>query len=205
MRKAFLFLILFIGVSVGGMCMAFAGINEARDQVEITERVLYGDKSVAEGLKIQCKTGYDNRLFWNTTYEIGEVPTTNTEYEFYASQRPEERTITYAGISLENYVEYGLHFNEESQTGIAGAMKELYDSTAPGEEKSKIIYLKDYMEYYPLQMSHDFHGMRFYFSHEEFADAEHSEYEPGSPVEAYFQFEQFAQNKIFTSLDKKYF
>ena len=39
---------------------------------------------------------------------------------------------------------------EEEHTGLDLAYYELFQDTAPGEEKSRTIRLKDYMEYYPL-------------------------------------------------------
>ena len=49
MRKALIAFCLIFVLALGGIIAIHAEVNEVRDQVVITEEIIYGDKSAAEG------------------------------------------------------------------------------------------------------------------------------------------------------------
>lgn len=152
MRKStFLFMLLFI-LGIGGICYMHVTVNARRDKVTITETVLAGDPSVIESVTVKTKTHYDNHLFWNTTYRAGNHPITETEYTFSAEALYDERPVDYRGVYLETYMEYGLDLRQDKSelSGLAVAYRDMYDALEPGEEMSKIVYIKDYYDFYPV-------------------------------------------------------
>ncbi len=161
MRKAAILLALLLALSVGGACFAASGVYAARDQVVLTETAVYGDRAAAQGLSVQRRTGYDGHLFWDTAYDLDTDPRTQTVYSFSASKVREERPHTYSAVDLQVDPEAGWEFDFDSPEPPAGfgrAYWELYQAVAPGEEKSAVVDLKDYIDYYPLYVELDFPG-----------------------------------------------
>ena len=65
-KSTFLFVLLLI-LSTVGICYFYTTVNAQKNKVTLTETVLAGDPSAAEGVTVDVKTHYDNHLFWNTT------------------------------------------------------------------------------------------------------------------------------------------
>ena len=92
MRKALIAFCLLFALAVGGMIAIHAEVNEVRDQVVITEEIIYGDKAAAEGLTILAQAALENgHLNWDTTYTIGEQPTSSTKFEYSSEHRDRKR------------------------------------------------------------------------------------------------------------------
>lgn len=150
-------LLLFLSVwilAVGGCIYIQATLFQAREDVKITETILYGDKLVAEGVTVTQKTKYSEYLHWDTTYKIGEQPQVMTESQF-SEMRLEDNPLTSFGITLEVDYEtsrYPHLIEEKDYTGMSYAFLELAEETPNGESRQKTIYLKDYMEYYPINV-----------------------------------------------------
>ena len=161
MRKAAILLTVLLALSVGGACVAASGVYEAHDRVALTETVVYGDRAAADGLTVERRTKYSSRIFWDTTCTMDAEQTAETEYTFSASPASETRPATYNGVSLYDDLSAGMSFDPdfaEPATGLEVAYQELFDSIGPGEEKSAVIYLKDYLDYYPIYVELDFPG-----------------------------------------------
>ena len=99
---------------------------------------------------MECRTRYEDYLFWETVYKPGREEEAVTEFAFSATPVREEAPVDYQGVHLENFQEYGLDLNmqEDEHSGLDRAYYELFQETAPGEEKTRTIRLKDYQEYY---------------------------------------------------------
>ena len=54
MRKATIAMLLLLVISIGGVCVAAAGVHAPHDQVELKENVIYGNSSAASGLEVQA-------------------------------------------------------------------------------------------------------------------------------------------------------
>lgn len=166
-KSTFLFVLLLI-LGVGGICYIHTTVNAQKDKVTLTETVLAGDPSAVEGVMVEVKTHYDNHLFWNTSYKAGSKPITETEYTFSAQSLYEERPTEYRGICLESYMEYGIDLTEDTSelSGLTVAYREIYDALEPGEEMSKIVYIKDYYDFYPIGGYIELPGFRANFGGE---------------------------------------
>lgn len=153
MKKSFVLFITLVILAVMVVCLGQTSVLAQKDQVQFTEKILYGDQSVVDGVTVEMKNHYDEHLFWDSTYVIGENPTVSTDYEFY-STRHVDGNYSYSGsMDLSADYFYILDWWEASNgnltiEGLQLAMQELYEELGPSEEKEKMIYIKDYSEYY---------------------------------------------------------
>ena len=161
MKKLIAVVVLLLVFSVG----SFAGIGYTleteKSEVLIRERVIYGDKSYADGVEVLVKSHFKNHLFWTTSCLLGETNNVATDYEFYAEPYYEEHGRSYQGIQLQADFVYGFnqHILPEECVGMQKAYRELFDETARGKEQEKYIRLQDYYTYYPIRVSFDLPGV----------------------------------------------
>ncbi len=197
MRKAtvlFLLLLLLAALSVPYLAV---DIYAAHDQVELQQQVILGDAAMADDLTLCIRTHYNDHLFWDTTYRPGTAPEVETDYRFSAERDYEPWTPIYEGVRLESYLEaitmYGIEDSPMAESsGIALAFQELTEDTAAGEDKSREIYLKDYLDYYPISVGFNFEDMGWSLGMNTFVDDE--DMQPGrwaydaTALQEYFKF-----------------
>ena len=161
MKKVIAIVLLLSVLSVCGFIQIGNIVTEEKSNVTITENVLYGDKSYAQGASVFTRAQYDYHLFWDTTYKVGENPVCNTNYSFYAIEQHNERARSYNGVMLDLDIKYGVNTATpvEELTGISKAYRELYDATEPGSESKRMISLQDYYTYYPIRVAIDLPGV----------------------------------------------
>lgn len=152
MKKSLVLLLTLVVLILGTAYYVQGELLKEKDQVNYTEKVLYGDKSVVDGVTIDANVSYDYHLFWNTVYEIGTTPKQETEYTFYLAmfQDYQYENAGYVNFNIE-FTDMGTGFywqNDYKYHGMEMAVKELFDSTEPGTEKEATVYLKDYADYY---------------------------------------------------------
>ena len=175
MKKAFALTVLMLILALSGVGLWVGSVYAARDQIVITERVADGDRSAADGVVISTNNTYNDHLYWQIRHKIGaQEDQTTTEYEFYAMGKDISYAFEPDGVLLENYSVYGFDEKEENPIGLAVAYKELYDSLEPGEEGTRIVKLRDYLEYYPVQVTLDLPGAEYIYCSEEERIAERS-------------------------------
>ncbi len=151
MRRSLIAFALVLLLSAVAVYAVAIDINSACDKLEITEDH-YNSKTIVDGLQVKTRTTLDRYLLWETVYDIGEESSISTEYSYHGARFNEKFERKYDGITVNVFLEYGFE-NErgaEEQFGIGKAYKELYDTTPPGKEKKKTVYLKDYYEFYPM-------------------------------------------------------
>ncbi len=153
MKKSFVLLLALVVLVSGTAYFAQNELLKEKDQVHYTEQVLFGDKSVVDGVSVEANIAYNSQLFWKTAYEIGDVPKEETEYTFYTWPYSDNRLIQEGSIWFHidcSNPYFGIEFDDKNQTyyGLEIAMKELYDKTAPGTQNQITVYLKDYIDYY---------------------------------------------------------
>ena len=78
MRKATILMALVLFLSVCGVGVLAADIFEEHNQVVLTEKVIYGDRTKANGLSVQVDSHYRSRLFWNTTLQFNDAADVHT-------------------------------------------------------------------------------------------------------------------------------
>ncbi len=168
MRRALSLSLLLFVLSAAGLCFAHAEVNKARNQVYFTETASYGDKSAAKGAMLQLSTHYDRHLFWNTSYTFGDTPTVDTAFRFSARGAYDNPPIRYRGVHFDSYSNVYVFtdggsppdMEDAGYTGLSAAYAELFADTPPGGQRSKVIRLGDYYDYYPLAVTVDLPGFR---------------------------------------------
>ena len=154
--KRTLLLVLLLVISLGTVSVFASSIYKEHDNVTFKETVLYGDRSIANGLKVELNTHHASLLFWNTTSEFEGDVNSSTDYHFYSTRQDYTFPEYVAGISMHCNPDGTFFLEEENPTGLSAAYQEVFDSLAPGQEIEKTIYLKDYMDYYNFELSFDF-------------------------------------------------
>ena len=151
MRRSLAFFLVLLLAAIVGMGTALAAILPARDRVELTETVLYGDRAAAEGVAVRTRNTYDHYLFWDTVCALGEELAVDTDYTFSASQIRERTPVTYGGIIMNN--SFGLLSPDDptaDPTGLSAVYAQMMEEVQPSQKLRKEVYLKDYFTYYPL-------------------------------------------------------
>ncbi len=148
-------LLLSVIAAVSALCQQ---IYNTRDEVSFSETVLYGDRNALQGTEIRTSMTWDRLLYWDTTLRPGETDSEHTVCTVYATKQPAQRGTSYLGVQMQ--VEYDASVSREGDENeanrLARAFDELYAKTAPGEEKSAVIRLKDYYTYYPFSIRLEF-------------------------------------------------
>ena len=154
MKKIIAIVVLLSLVSVGAFWGISNIVSEEKENVTIKENILYGDKAYAEGVRVFTRVHYNDHLFWNTAYTIGNTPKTTTTYEFHYSAYYEKNERRYDGLSLDLDLRYGFDLRKpvEECVGLQKAYRELFDETTPGTTGTKTIRLQDYYTYYPIRV-----------------------------------------------------
>ncbi len=155
MRKALIVMSLLAALSVGGIATVYVTVNGQKDQVVITEEVLFGDKAAAEGLSVRGSANMDGHLHWDTTYTIGAEPVTRTDYRFTSYSQYKSSPYEPMGLRLDatsplSYLSERWHQSVDGTdlTGWERAYWDLFQDTPPGEEKEITVRVKDYYDYY---------------------------------------------------------
>lgn len=157
MKKSFVLLLALVVLVTGTGYYAQTELLKEKDQVHYTERVLYGDKSVVDGVTVESDPRYGYFLYWNTKYQIGNEPKEETEYTMYPWAMQVERYqypgSLYFAMDSEIQLQLGItNYEKDTYYGLEKAIKELYDQTSPGTENMVTVKLKDYLDYYNFTM-----------------------------------------------------
>ena len=145
-------LVILISVSA----VSFAAVNKTGYEIEIDEEVLYGDKSVAEGLVLEIPVSMNFRLFWETFYTVGEQHTPQTEVWLkpMGYHEPEEgngNRFTLEMNSGEGSTTTGnMELDVRAPYGMEIPFMEVAERTASGESHTERVRYRDYREYYPF-------------------------------------------------------
>jgi len=159
MKKPVISLIVLLIVSALCVTLIAISVNAKCNDVTITKEVLYGDKSLADGYTVTTRYQYNNQLFWETEYNMnGEY---STDYSYYNSKQFSEGKVRYQGIAMDNtvHLEFDTEIPAEEQEGIAREYKLLYDSIDMNQSVGKALNLKDYYDYYPVNIHFDMPGV----------------------------------------------
>lgn len=161
-------------VAVTSLCAALLVlmsifIIQGKDRVLVTETALEGDPKAAEGLTVTTRLEYENCLFWQTDYRMGQVPSYDTEFTFLQLEADYSYWTEFSGLQIYDAINssgWGSLMDDlerENPMGMEKAFLELYELAKleePGEEVKKQIYVKDYYDYYPVDFTWDFPTVR---------------------------------------------
>ena len=160
MKKVLLALSLALILAVSVAAYGASAIFATRDQVVYTEERFFGDPAALEGVTVNVRTTENYQLYWNSTFSPAHPELQHTEYEFFEVeaydrfQTGKRELREYRGLSLFSYPSKALGYAEEhiheNPAPLAQAYRDLAKGMTPGQNASREILLKDYMEFYPL-------------------------------------------------------
>ncbi len=181
MRKALLILSIVFVLILGCSAWACRDIAATGDEVMVEEIVRYGDIAAADGLSMEVRTNYSDNLFWETHFSAGQSGLQQSDYRVSVKKDYGDWEPVYSGIEISSTVDFYYDIEERGPmlTGLGKAYYELYLELTPGEYKDKVIYLKDYMDYYPIGGNLSLPGVEMYF------DPNDSLYGPMNNAEAH--------------------
>ena len=183
MRKSLAILFVLILVSGCGIYWANSTIGDEIDEVRFEENVIFGEKSVVEGVTVERNTKYSENMYWNTTYKVGEKPIVQTDFEFYEFEKGDMWQKQYSGVGFDIYNRTTVDSHavwsgksKDDAVGLGVAFIELLEETPNGTISYKNVYLKDYLDYYLFDVQIDLpdffqiienDGLEYQYSEEE--------------------------------------
>ncbi len=162
MRKAFALFIAILIFFAGLYSAIFIKINKEKDNVTVTENIVYGDKTYAEGVTVSTTSRYGQKLQWKTEYTIGEIPLTKTDFNFYPFEIRYEDSEIRRKLSLYTIFNFSTtadDYYDNIYSGIKNAYKEMMKDAEPYVLQEKTILLSDYYDYYPLAVDVNFENL----------------------------------------------
>ena len=165
MKKSFQLLIILLLVSLGLVAIGNRVVMGSAEKVIVEERASFGDKEVAEGLRVNIPVstivGYrgDRRghLLWDTEFVIGESPTVKTEAELSIDAEYGHNLYQYrdSGVYISTDVEqsyYVPNVGMEAWENLDEVYTDIAVQTTPEGFWQKIVCMNDYYEKYPLSV-----------------------------------------------------
>ena len=156
-------LLALLPVSVAVLVMAHVTLNETKDKVALQETVLTGDRSAAAGITIKERVESENgRLLWETAFSPEtETLAPETEFSFCLNPPREEyvwESEVYMEVAGSNFGIGSSHDIDLEDPGYGDLsvmrlpVADVASRTPAGEERKEVLRLRDYYEYYPIQL-----------------------------------------------------
>ncbi len=150
MRKTLaLFLALIIAL-ISAYSLAFTAVNKEKDNVIISEKYIYGDKTYAENVDVNFKALYSENLLWDIKYDIASGKA-ETDFSIY-KDRIRRDFKSQNELNLYTVLYYNHFGKTEDNSPMNNAFEELAETAAPYEEVKKTVYISDYTDYYPINV-----------------------------------------------------
>lgn len=159
MKRTLLSMLVLVVLAVGGLCTAHNFVNREKDRVILTEEVLSGDRSAAEGITVDLHAHLRQQAFWDSTYTVGAQDPCVTDFHFSPMREPYFSDHPYEGMALQPDFERDMDAwdrdSGEAPQGIAVAYDTLAQDAPVGQEVRQTIRFRDYYEFYPWHISAD--------------------------------------------------
>lgn len=153
MKRSLICFLLALVLSVSGVVYAALSVDDRADEVTYTQRVLLGDPSMVEGVKVTANLKLMRQHFWTTEHTLGAEPENEVDYTYYQTRQSDPIPNRYDGLYLSN--EFDFEIDEEKDiselSGLSLAYRELYEEGSGGKERTeRLVRLRDYYEFYPI-------------------------------------------------------
>jgi hypothetical protein len=159
MKRSLVAFFLCTALGLAAVIVAAVNIYNTRDQVEVTEQVIYGDSQWLEGLSVTGEYTWQDTLYWDVAYSLDDTTTAQSSFEIC----PEGRDYDHDSNSSTQAV-YTDCFWDMGGSGTFGVdyldfgsytpvIRDLYSQMGPGETLTQTVNLSDYFDYYPLMFT----------------------------------------------------
>lgn len=154
MKKTLISFFVAAGLIIFLLPAAFIAVEGKKDQVIITQEVLFGDPGAASGITLAIASHWNRHLLWNTEYTIGEEKTTKSKFTFsgksilWGWERGTNANFYFgtAKSAIENGKNSSVACTESAFPEIAN--KVAYRTR--DSKYSEIVSIAEYYEVYPL-------------------------------------------------------
>ena len=82
MKRAAILTCILLVLCGSSVYLAASNMYQEHDKVGYREKVVYGDRELAEGLQVDFRSTYKYHLLWDTTHILGEDGETETTSEY---------------------------------------------------------------------------------------------------------------------------
>lgn len=164
MRRTLALFLAVLILSLSLYVFVFAETNNEKDNVTVTEKYVYGDKSYAEKVDINIKMLYCENLLWDITHSIGDGKT-ETDFSIHKN-RIDREYDKHNQLNLYTMLHYSSSGGDgpHKGTGLNKAYEELIKNAEAYVETKKTILLSDYIDYYPITVDLHFPDKIFFDS-----------------------------------------
>ena len=155
MKKSLICVILLAVLSLGGIITAHVTIAATADQVEITQRDLFGDPHAADGLVVNRKAMIQGprSMHWDTVYPVGGTPETVYTYdEIFIPDRQENRLYINSDTLNQGYSGRWEYPITEPDVFLRELFNDVAENTPAGKTRKEVLNLRDYMEFIPTDI-----------------------------------------------------
>lgn len=177
MKKSLFIFILTVAAGLCSVLYVFHVVDGEKENIIVTETVLAGDAAAAEGIFVEIGTHWKGQLLWNTVYQPGHVQEAVSGFDFsgqgtvWNDRRPWGWGGQTENVSLSTAPShFGTAYANSGNSGVAienmpwnKVLQAAADQTAAGETRTVTLRVRDYYDYYPLEMYAVFQGNRGYF------------------------------------------
>lgn len=159
MRRS-LILILALAILAGcGFGFSHTAISAQQDKVTVTEQVIAGDPDAAAGVRVQMRMKCADHLLWETHYAVGAPDGTYSNFTFSRSDLGDFDPY-YGNIDIATFgnSSYSGAFNIDAEDGDECALhgvklfRAVAENTDPGSTHTEVLRVRDYYEYFPLDV-----------------------------------------------------
>ena len=146
-------------LALGGFLTAHLLVLRSGEHITFEEKTRQGDFRAAQGLRMNTElTSLRNNLRWNTAMTMGQEPETDMKHLLF---RPgDAHTEKVATLRLDSYLDFGissspgyeLDLDEHLLKRIRTMVEDVAGRTPNGEWRVERVNLRDYYEFFPLEL-----------------------------------------------------
>lgn len=179
MKKAFCLAVILL--LAGPVAFAAAGlkVDRQKNDVVVTETTVYGNPEEAAGAQVRITSQWEGHLIWDTVYTVGSG-VAESSFRFSSMGETWRSPGTYS-VDINFYMNWGsaitngpiIQFDADGYP-LSRVLRSVMERTAPGERRTETVCLKDFYDYYPLNVSFNNQALDVYYS-EDYLDVYYSE------------------------------
>lgn len=159
MKKRLICGALALVLALGGFLTAHALVLGSGEHITFEEKTRQGDFKAAQGLRMDTElTSRRNNLRWNTAMTMGQEPETDMKHLLFGpgdAHVEEERTLrldSYLDFGISSSSGYELDLNEHLLKLVRDMVEDVVSRTPDGEWHVERVNLRDYYEFFPLEL-----------------------------------------------------
>lgn len=159
MKRAVALLLSLTALGAAGLVYAHRVVSASAEAVEVSETVLYGDRTVAEGVEVHFPMESRMHLFWNTTLRVGAENETETSFRLSVhgdSKGHDWRPPQPLGLGVSDNI--GGEILPEPEHELYALVSDVASRVSSGTSGGESVRLRDYYEYMPLyvRLEHEY-------------------------------------------------